>query len=153
MDVAHDALAGRNRVAGGELMLDGVARLVLRDHRILAERSAAIAVDGIRPGMNERAIVRIDDVAGAAPARAIVARMIVRAEEIERRIEGRVLARLMKTGSVRFSVPRPRLLKRVRAAVHFFTLRDADFGRSAAPLEDAQHVAGCVISNRGSGSR
>ena len=48
---------------------------------------AAVAVLGIGPRMDRRAIVGIDHVAGGAAAGAIIAGLVVGAEEVQRRIE------------------------------------------------------------------
>jgi hypothetical protein len=85
MDVAHNALAGRNRAR--EHVLNRVARFILRYRRVHLRALALVAVRGVRAGMDGRAVVRVDDVARCAAAGAIIARMIVRAHEIERRIK------------------------------------------------------------------
>ena len=63
--------------------------------------------------------------------------------------------RLTSTGSVRFSVPRPRVDQpRARPAGLLEPLGDADLRvEAAAALEDAQDVARLADSKRGSGSR
>src|SRR6266498_708275 len=60
--------------------------LVLRDGRIGGERLPVVAVARVAAGVRGIAVVRVDDVAGRAAAGAVVAGMIVRAEEGEVRI-------------------------------------------------------------------
>ena len=87
MDVADDALAGRDGVARCEAMLDRMARLVLGNGRVGGVGCRRGCRNGVRAGVDRRAIVGVDDVAGGAAAGAIVAGMVVGAEEVERRIE------------------------------------------------------------------
>ena len=71
-----------------EAVLDRMARLVLRDRRVgIVRRRAAVAELGVRPGVDRRAVVGVDDVAGRAAAGAVVAGMVVGAEEVQRRVE------------------------------------------------------------------
>src|SRR5690349_14585573 len=85
MDVAHDALAGGN--GAREFVLDGMAGFVLRDRRIDLRAVRLIAVSSVRAGVNRRAIIGVDDVAGGAATRAIVAGMIVGAGERKDRVK------------------------------------------------------------------
>ncbi len=121
-----------------------MARLVLGNGRVGIDGLAAVAELGIRAGMDGGAVVGINDMAGGAAAGAIVAGVVVGAEEIERRVEqprslqadkdrvGAVLAcrgRGARAGRVAGPIPR--------------VSRDADFRiEAAAALEDAQDVAG-----------
>src|SRR2546423_8996627 len=95
MHVTGHALRGRNLIR--ELMLDGMARLVLLIFKLLVvgRRRAAVAErgpDGTR--IDDASVVRVDDVTGGAARRAVVAGVIVRAEEVERRVEE---SRLLQT--------------------------------------------------------
>ena len=87
VDVADDALARGDSAPGGEAVLDRMAALPARDHRIDREALAAVSELRIRPGMDRGAIVGVDHMAAGAAARAVVAGMVVGAEEVERRIE------------------------------------------------------------------
>ena len=87
MDVADDALAGGDPAPGGEAVLDRMAALPTRDHRIDREALATVAELRVRPGMDGGAVVGVDHMAAGAAAGAVVAGMVVGAEEVERRIE------------------------------------------------------------------
>src|SRR5215207_1278557 len=93
--------------------------------------------------MDERAVVGVDDVAGGAARRTIITGVVVRAEEVERRVEE---ARLLKA-----EVDRVRAVERaesaraqtlVGAAGVALALGQSDLGATApAALEDAEDVA------------
>ena len=85
MNVADDALAGRD--SHGELVLDGMAGLIAGDRGVGLKGEPSVAEAGIRPGVDARAVVGIDHVARGAAAGAIVAGMIVRSQEVQRRVE------------------------------------------------------------------
>ncbi len=85
VNMTHHALTRGDRA--GEFMLDRVALLVLRDRGVGVPRQAEVTGGGIRPGVHGRAVIRVDDVAGGAAAGAIVAGVVVRAEEVERGVE------------------------------------------------------------------
>ena len=87
VDVADDALAGRDaRVV--KLVLDRVARLVLGNRRVGAAKLVPrLPYLAYGPGVDRRAVVGVDDVAGGAAAGAVVAGVVVGAQEVERRIE------------------------------------------------------------------
>ena len=82
--VADHALAGRD--GAGELVPDRMARLVARDGRVLGLGGAPVAVRGPGPGMAWVAVVGVDDVAGAAARGAVVAGLVVGAEEPSERV-------------------------------------------------------------------
>ena len=84
MHVARHALA--RRYGARELVLERMSLLVLRDRRIGGERLPVVAVARVAAGIRGIAVVRVDDVAGRAAAGAVVAGMIVRAEERQMRI-------------------------------------------------------------------
>ena len=140
--VADDALAGRD--GARHAMRDRVAALVLRNRRVGTERQPLVAVLRVAPGVHGAAVVRVDHVAGGAARRAILAAHVVRAREVEHRIQ------------------QPRLLQgepdRVRAVQRAEPARAQAFVRlarllqwvgrarerhdeAAAALEDAQDVA------------
>ena len=142
MDVADDALAGGDPAPGGEAVLDRMAALPTRDHRIDREALAAVAELRVRPGMDGGAVVGVDHMAAGAAAGAVVTGMVVGAEEVERRIEEARLreAHEYRIGAVlRSQAPRsqpgprpPRLLE---------ALGVAGVGPEApAALEDPQDV-------------
>ena len=92
MHVAVHALARRNRAR--ELMHDRMAALVFRNRCVAGEAQALMPVLAPPTGIGRRTIVRVNDVAGRATARTIIARMIVRAEKAEQRI---VQSRFLQT--------------------------------------------------------
>src|SRR5690242_1332684 len=92
--MAQDALV--RGLTDGEALGNGVTRLVLRNHGIdvfnepairLWGSGAQMAEFGIGAAVNARAIVGINNVATGAAAGAVIARLVVGAEEIERRIQ------------------------------------------------------------------
>src|SRR5262249_14759686 len=87
MHVADDALACGNAVARRKAVLDRVARHIARDGRIVGEAQTAVAVDRVRAGVHPRAVVPVDHMTGGAAAGAIVARVVIGAQEIEGRVE------------------------------------------------------------------
>ena len=84
MHVAVHALARRNRAR--ELMHDRMSALVFRDRFVGGEAETLVAILAPPAGVRRRTIVGINDVAGRAAARSIIARMIVRAQKSEQRI-------------------------------------------------------------------
>ena len=84
MHVASHALTRRNRAR--ETVIQGMPFLVFRNRYIAALRHTCVAEERIRTGVQRIAIVCVDDMTRAAAARAVVAGMIVRAEEREMRI-------------------------------------------------------------------
>ena len=141
MYVAHDALARRNRIR--ERVRDRMTRFVFRDHRIGRLCHSRIARLRVLRGMHDGPIVGVHRVACRASARAIVAGLVVGAEQIERRIHQPCL---LKTDEYRV-----RTIQRAKAAVAeaacrasrlFVGIRHADAERRApAALEDPQDVA------------
>ena len=93
--------------------------------------------------MDRRAVVGVDDVAGGAAAGAVVAGVVVGAEEVERRVEQARLLQADEDGvgavlGAQAAVAEPR----ARPARILVALGDADLGpEPAAALEDAQDVA------------
>ena len=83
--VTDDALRGRDRA--GELVLERVAALVLRDGRVLLLRAAVVAELGDVGRVDRVAVVGVESVAGRAAARAVVTGLVVRAHVVERRVE------------------------------------------------------------------
>src|SRR5258708_40049859 len=79
MNMADDALARRNGTR--ELMTNGMAGFVARNGGIGGRGLAQVAVDSVCAGMFTRAIVGIDDVAGAASAGTVIAGLIVGARK------------------------------------------------------------------------
>ena len=79
--VAVHALAGWN--GASELMQDGMAALRFGDRFVGRETEALVSVLAPPAGVRRRPIVRVNDVAGRAAARSIIAGVIVRAEEPE----------------------------------------------------------------------
>ena len=79
MHVADHALAGRDRP--GEFVLQRMAWFLLWNHRIAGQGLAVVARAGIRPGVPRIAVVGVDHVTAGAAGRAIVARLLVGAEE------------------------------------------------------------------------
>ena len=141
VDVANHALTGGDGV--GELVGDGVARLVLGDRRVGRGGRPAVAVLGVRAGVDAGAVVGVNDVARRAAATAVVAGVVVGAEEVQRRVEQ---SRLVQTHQHRVgAVARTEAAETQagpRASGFFEALGDADFrGEAAARLEDPQHVA------------
>ena len=67
-------------------MHDRMAALVFRNRLVGGETQTLVAVFAPPAGIRRRTIVRINDVAGRATARAIIARMIVRSQKSEQRI-------------------------------------------------------------------
>ena len=70
-----------------QTVLDGVAFFVLLDGGVGGGAVAQMAARGVGTGVRGVAIVGVDHVAGGAPGAAIVAGLIVGAEEVEQRIE------------------------------------------------------------------
>ena len=120
--VAHDALARRDRPR--EDVSDRMAWLSVRDRRIGRRRGAAVTVLGIGPGVERVAVVRVDDVACRAAARAVVAGIVVRAKERQHRVEQARSLETLKDGIGAVDGAKPTNAQPV-----------------VAPLEDAQHVA------------
>ena len=107
-------------------------------------RAAVVASRGVLLRVDARAIVGVDDVAGGAAAGAVVARLIVGAEQVERRIQQ---PRLLQADEHRIGA-----VERAEAAIaetaggtarFLVGIGHADLERpAAAALEDAQDVAG-----------
>ena len=142
MNVAYDALAGGN--AHRKFVLDRVAGLVAGNRGVGLEREPSIAICGVRPGVDARPVVGVDHVARGAAAGAVVARMIVGPQEVQRRVEqpgflktdehgiGAVLG--SQAASAQAGAGLAGLVERVR---------NADLWRVApAALEDAEDIPG-----------
>ena len=155
MDVADDALAGRNRAR--ELVLDRMARFVLRNGRIDLRAVALIAVRGVGPGMHRRAVVGVDHMAGRAAAGAVVAGMIVGAGQRKQRIEqARLLQAQKHRDRCAARVPRPRSLSLSSGSPGiFFADWDCRSRSAASPprSKTRRMLPGCETSQRASGSR
>ena len=111
---------------------------------------------GVRAGVDRRAVVGVDHVAGGAAARAIVAGVVVGAQEVERRVEEpRLAAGRSKTGSVRFWVPRPRSLRPARGLPGSSNGSGMPISCGSRPPRSKirRTLPGCEASKRGSGSR
>ncbi len=91
--------------------------------------------------MGMAAIVGVHHVACATSAAAIVAGMVIGAKEVERGSSKRVLANPMNTGSVRFSVPKPRLDSRSRGRPVLRAVREYRFQRES--VHRVQRFAAC----------
>ena len=85
MNVADHALAGGN--GAREAVLDGVAFLVLLDGGVGGGAVAQVAARGVGAGVRGVAIVGVDHVAGGAAGDAVIAGLVVGAEEVEQRVE------------------------------------------------------------------
>ncbi len=150
VNVADHALAGRDPQF--KLVLNRMARLVLANHRVdvldplvaLGGGRAPVAVLGQEPAGGRIAIIGVQHVAGTAATAAVVARRDRWSRESSRSDpSSRVFAKPMNTGSVRFSVPSPRLLNRSRGRPGSSrTSGMPNFGsETTAPFKDPQHVA------------
>ena len=109
----------------------------------MLEARAAIAELGVRAGVDRRAVVGVDDVAGGAAAGAIVAGVIVGAEEVERRIEQARFLQADEDGIGAVLGAEAAVAQAgARLAGIFQRSGNADLGaEAAAALEDAQDVA------------
>ena len=141
---------------------DRVARLVAGDGGVRLLRQPAVA--GLRPGarvvglrepaaarVEGVAVVGVDDVAGGAAARAVVARVVVRPEHVQRRVEE---ARALQVQPHRVGAvvrPEPAVGEAVRRAARLLVEPEArDPGHRVADrqglllpaLEDAEDVRG-----------
>src|SRR5947207_12334754 len=92
MHVAIHALARRNRA--GELVHDRMPALGFRNRFIRRETQTLMSKFAPPAGICRRTIVRVNNVTGRATARSIIAGMIVRSEESEKRI---VQSRFLQT--------------------------------------------------------
>src|SRR5207249_1637703 len=82
--VTIHTLAGWNRAA--ELMDDGMPALGLRNCRVSGKTETLMSVPAPPTRISRRTIVRINDMAGRATARSVIAWMIVRAQKPKQRI-------------------------------------------------------------------
>src|SRR5215831_10344789 len=117
--------------------------LVLADHRVLVVAEAAAAVLGVRPGVNRRAVVGVDDVARSAARLAEVASMVVGPNEVRGRVEQTRLleADEDRVGAVLGAKAAVTETRQDRPARGLVLLGDADLAAElAAALEDAKHV-------------
>ena len=153
MNMADNALAGGD--SGHEAMSDRMTGFILGDRRVdpfdeivnRGVRGAGIAVLGPRPGVHRRPVVRIDHVARCAAAGPVIARVIVGAEKVQRRIEQ---PRLLQANEDRVgAVQRPQAAVAQtlpRLAVELQCFGNPDLGsKPAAPLEDAQDVSRLAV--------
>ena len=141
MHVAVHALARRD--AARELVLDGMAALVLANRGVAGEGQALVTILGIPAGVYGRTVVRVDDVAGGTAGGAVVAGMVVAAHEVEQRV---VEARLLQVEIDWVNaVQRPEAAFAEAAgglAGRLDGVRDAELVLPlAALLEDAENVA------------
>ena len=144
MNVAHDALAGGD--GAREFVHDGMAGFIARNGGVDLKAMPLIAESGVWAGMDGRAIVGVNHMAGGAAALPIIARMVVGAGQRKNRIQQarflqaekyRIGAKLGAESAVAQFVVRP--------AGIFFRIRIADLGAlSTAALENAQNVAGLL---------
>src|SRR5260370_3177040 len=141
MDVGNDALAGGN--GAGEFVLDGVPALIARNGGIDLRAVGLIAECGVGAGVNQRAIVGVDDVAGGAAAGSIIARMVVGAGQRKDRIEQAGFLQAEKNGiGSKLGAESALAELHVGGARIFTRIWIADLrALAAAPLEDAQHLA------------
>src|SRR5262249_52741023 len=128
-------------------VLDRVARLVVRNGRVGSMAGATVTGVGIRPGMHGRAIIRVNHVAGGAAARAIVARMIVRAEKIQGRVEE---ASLLQADEKGVGAARDAEAGNAEPVRLLAALGTADLvEESAAALEEAKDIGRlCILITR-----
>ena len=143
MDVTDDALAGWNPVARSELVVNRVPALPFGDRGIGGETKAAVAERRIGPRMDRRAVVGVDHMAAGAAAGAIVARLVVGAEEVQRGIEEPRLVQAHEDWiRAVFGAQPAGAQSRSRSAILFESFGIADFGSEpSAALEEPQHVA------------
>src|SRR6202011_3781382 len=94
--------------------------------------------------MNRRAVIGIKDMAGRAAARAVVAGVVVGAQEVQSRVEEPRLGQADEDGIGAVLGAQPADAEAgARLAVIFFALGDANIYAEPSPtLEDAQNVAG-----------
>src|SRR4051812_35458687 len=78
-------LARRDARVALEARAETAARVLGRVARV--RLPAPVGASARSPLREEVAVVSVEDVAGRAPARAVVARLVVRPEEVERRVE------------------------------------------------------------------
>ena len=133
----------RRRDGARELMLDRVPALVFANRLVLAEAQSLVAVFGVPARVRRRTIICINDVAGRAAARPVIARMIVRPHEVQQRIVQPRLLQIeqhrinaVERAETAFRQTTQRLagrLERIRVAELKLLL--------AATLEDAQQIA------------
>ena len=144
MDVADDALAGGDAVARCELVVDGVAALLLGDRGVGRKTLATVAELGVGAGVDRRAVVGVDDVAAGTAAGAVVAGMVVGAEEVERGIEEPCLCEADEDGvGAVFGAEAAVAQPRAWPAVLLEPFGVAHLGSKAtATFEDPQDVAG-----------
>ena len=144
MDVTDDALAGGNAVAGRELVVDRVAALVLRNRGVDGEAFAAVAELRVGTGVDWRAIVRVDDMAAGAAAGAVVAGMVIGAEEVQRGVEQPRLGEADHDGvGAVFGAKAAVAQSRTWPAVLLESFGVTHLGsKTAAAFEDSQDVAG-----------
>src|SRR5580765_2407129 len=141
--VATHALAGRDRAR--ERVPDRMAALIVAQTGLVAaEAQALVAVLAVVSGVGWGAVVRVNHVTGRATAGAIVARMVVRAQETEQWI---VQARLLQVQKNRIDAveraqpslgqpaqrPARRLGRRRRAELQLFL---------SSFLENSQNISG-----------
>ncbi len=141
MNVAGDALAAGN--GERELVADRMAGAVLGNGRVGRKARALVAEAGIRPRMHGRAVVGVDHVAAAATAGAVVAGVVIGAEEIQRRIEqaGLLQPQKNRVGAI-FRAQTAIAEAGAGPAGIVFGFRDARFrAKPPAALEDTQDVA------------
>ena len=139
--VADDALAARN--GSREAVLDRMAGLVLGNRRIARLTQTAIAGNPVGPGIHGRPVVGVDDVTRRAAARAVIARVVVGPQKIERRIQQPRLLEADETGvGAVFGSQPPVAQSRSRPAIVLETLRYAHLRpKAAAALEYAKDIA------------
>src|SRR5262245_12406458 len=84
MHMAHHTLAGRN--GARQFVADGMTRLVFGDGGILGRAEATVAILRIRARIPWVAVIGIDRMASRTAARAVIARMVIRAQERQMRV-------------------------------------------------------------------
>ena len=156
MHVAAHALAGRDRA--GEGVLERMPGLVLGDGRVDGLRHAAVPELGVLGRVPRITVIGVDHVAGRAARAAVVARLVLRAQEPHQRVvEARLVQVEHRNGdavagagpAVRLADIRPaRLLEDLDGAqvgsdrVDLRGLGEQVDDDAAAALEDAEDVGG-----------
>ena len=141
VDVADDALAGRD--SARQLMRDRMPPLPLRHHRVWVPRRPQVAGGGERAGIDGGTVVGVNHVTRRATARPVVARVVVRAQEIERGVEQpRFLESDQNGVCAVLRAETPRAQSRFRLPIILERVRKPHLLRVApTALEDAEDVA------------
>ena len=151
--VADHALAGGNRAR--ELVADGMSGLISWNAGIGGSGLSQISGGSVSAGVFRRTVVGIDHVAGAAPAGAVVAGLIVGAGERQQRIEqARLLQSQKNRIGAQFGAEAALAQLDLRLARLFFEAGIPYLWLFPPPRSKTRKtLPGCEISQRCSGSR